>query len=90
MRWTDKVIEIFEMTDGIMKSGMSEKEKCNGLFNFKRQTKEEREKIVAEIIRKILMQPVMAACPDSWKCTRITSTGKKNCVRSIWSSMPAM
>ena len=31
----DKVIEIFEMTDGIMKSGMSEKEKCNGLFNFR-------------------------------------------------------
>ena len=31
----DKVIEIFEMADGIMKSGMSEKEKCNGLFNFR-------------------------------------------------------
>ena len=43
-------------------------------------TKEEREKIVAESLGNI----------DSWKCIRITSTGKKNCVRSIWSSMPAM
>ena len=50
-------------------------------------TKEEREKIVAESLGNI---DAMAACPDSWKCTRITSTGKKNCVRSIWSSMPAM
>ena len=37
-------------------------------------TKEEREKIVAESL-ETLMQPVMAACPDSWKCIRITSTG---------------
>ena len=48
----DKVIEIFEMTDGIMKSGMSEKEKCNGLFNSE-TTKEEREKIVAESLGNI-------------------------------------
>ena len=39
----DKVIEIFEMTDGIMKSGMSEKERNAMGYLISETTKEERE-----------------------------------------------
>ena len=49
----DKVIEIFEMTDGIMKSGMSEKERNAMGYLISETTKEEREKIVAESLGNI-------------------------------------
>ena len=49
----DKVIEIFEMTDGIMKSGMSEKERNVMGYLISETTKEEREKIVAESLGNI-------------------------------------
>ena len=49
----DKVIEIFEMADGIMKSGMSEKERNAMGYLISETTKEEREKIVAESLGNI-------------------------------------
>ena len=49
----------------IVNTAFEEKERNAMGYLISETTKEE----------EILMQPVMAACPDSWKCIRITSTG---------------
>ena len=58
----------------IVNTAFEEKERNAMGYLISETTKEEREKIVAESLGNI-DAACDAACPDSWKCIRITSTG---------------